>query len=87
MYCLDINGLPAGTVEVKSRHETRVHTGVLRLQLSSSTFVQLHKPGEAKPFFTHYGAKDVGLPLGDIEVEVAGQRELVSIEKDKVKEF
>ncbi|MFN0059856.1 MAG: hypothetical protein ACKVX7_15465 [Planctomycetota bacterium] len=86
-YSVEISGRPAGVFEVKSRHETRVHTGVLRLTLSSGTSVTLYAPGAASHFQSLYGSHDVALPVGDTEVSIAGRRERVTIQRDEIKEF
>jgi hypothetical protein len=86
-YRVEITGRLAGVFEVKARHETRVHTGVVRFKLSEGTPVALYAPGQKTHFHSFYGPCDVGLPVGDIEVGIAGGRERMVVERDKVQEF
>ncbi len=72
-------------VEVRSRHDTRVKVGVLRVNAGSSTRTRVLRDGvEVR---ADYGNAQFGLPVGDYEVEVAGGRERVTIPDGAIVDF
>jgi hypothetical protein len=74
-------------VEVRSRHTSRLRVGVLRMHLEKSTRFDLFVPGAEQAFYTDYGSSDIGLTPGEIEIEVAGQREKVEVRAGEITEF
>lgn len=87
-YELVISGARVGGAEVKSRHDTRIPVGVLRIITSDkNTTVAVLSADGSKQLNTGYGSRDVGLPAGVYMVKVAGQTASVEIKAGEVKEF
>ena len=91
--------LPSGTYEVSvsertivnvavlAGQETHVKVGVLHVNATGNTRVELLDPAGGKVFASGYGQQSYGLPVGPVRVQVAGQSETVTIEEGKVTEF
>lgn len=86
-YDVYVSGHLIRNVPIQSRHDTRIHVGVLKLNGSSSTYFGIHEVGAPERFDGHYGTKAVGLPVGEFEVVVRDDREKVVIGRDQVTEF
>lgn len=86
-YHVSISGRLVDAIPVESGHDTRLHTGVLRVNAASDTLVKLFEVGATSAVHSFYGAADVGLPVGPIEVEIGGQRSAVTVEDGKITEF
>lgn len=86
-YDLEVSGEKIARIPVESGKDTRVHSGVLRLHGSKETRFTIHEPGAEKSFHVAYGNAEFGLPVGEYEVEISGQREKVTIEAGKVTDF
>ncbi len=86
-YHVAITGRLVEGIPVEAGHDTRVHTGVLRVNASSDTLVKLFEVGAKEAAHTCYGGADLGLPVGPVEVEISGQRDTVTIEDGKITEF
>jgi hypothetical protein len=87
-YELVISGARVGGAEVKSRHDTRIPVGVLRISTSDkNTAVTILSADGAKQLNHDYGSRDVGLPAGTYTVKVAGQTAPVEIKAGQVTDF
>lgn len=86
-YDLVINGKKVSGIPVKSGHDTRIPSGVLRLHGANELRFTIHDVGEESSFKVAYGNALVGLPAGDYEIEVSGSREKFTIEPGKVTDF
>jgi hypothetical protein len=86
-YDLVVNGKKISGIPVKSGHDTRILSGVLRLHGASETRFTLHDVGMERSFRAAYGNALLGLPAGDYEIEVNGSREKFTIEPGKITDF
>jgi hypothetical protein len=87
-YELVISGARVGGAEVKSRHDTRIPVGVLRISTTSKdTSVTVLNADGSKQLSHDYGSRDVGLPAGKYMVKVAGQTAPVEIKAGQVTDF
>jgi hypothetical protein len=74
-------------VPIKSAHDTRVRVGVLRVSAGKNTRVDVLDATGKENLTGGYGNQEFGLPVGPVQVKVAGQAETVSIQDGKVTEF
>jgi hypothetical protein len=73
--------------DVRAGHDTVVRVGLLQVELSKEThFAVFPKGGSAKLFDT-YGSAAIGLPIGEYEVEIQGQRVAVALREGEVTRF
>jgi hypothetical protein len=86
-YDVSISGKRVAGVTVQSGHDTQIKVGVLRVNASDGTRVNLADPADEKAFASGYGTQLFGLPIGAVGVEIAGQTETVAIEAGQVTEF
>lgn len=86
-YDLVIGDRRVADVRVEPRTDTRVFVGVLRLNASGNTRFDLYAAGTDQRLDTFYGQNDIGLAVGDYEIEVNNQRERVSITRDTITEY
>ena len=86
-YDLEISGKRIEGIPVESGKDTRVHTGVLRTHGSKQTRMTISDVGSKSSFHVVYGNTEFGLPVGEYEIEISGQREKVAIEAGKVTDF
>lgn len=87
-YDLEVSGKKLAAVRVEPGKDTRVASGVLRLHGASNTrFVIYDVGGQDDSLYVGYGNSARGLPAGEYEVDVGGQREKVTIEPGKVTDF
>lgn len=87
-YDLEVNGKKLAGVRVESGKDTRVASGVLRLHGAGNTRFVIHDVGGQDDYlYVGYGNSARGLPAGEYEVAVGGQREKVTIEPGKVTDF
>lgn len=86
-YDLEINGKKLADVPVKSGKDTRVSSGVLRLHGASDTRFVIYDVGATSYIRVAYGNAVLGLPAGEYEIEIKGQREKFTIEPGKVTDF
>ena len=86
-YDLVIDGRKVTGIPVQSHHDTRLHVGVLRLHGGKDTRFDFFEPGGQERLHTYYGETDVGLPAGDVEILINGQREKVTIEDGVIADF
>jgi len=86
-YVVAVTNKRVKGVEVRAGHDTKIRVGVLRVHAGPTTRVDIFERG-AKDLLTYfYGPSDTGLPIGQYEVEVAGQRKPVTIKEDTITEF
>ena len=76
-YDVEISNVVIPAVEVRSRSDSTIAVGVLRVSAGSSTRIQVFK-GQAA-VASGYGNTQFGLPAGAYEVEVSGKRESITI--------
>jgi hypothetical protein len=85
-YDATVGGRRVTNVGVRAGHDTRIRIGVLHVQASDATRIDLVEPTSGEKFAGHYGETQIGLPIGRVAVEVAGQQETALIEDGKVTE-
>ena len=86
-YDLVFSGKKIAGIPVESAKDTRIRSGVLRTHASEQTRFTLSDVGNEATFHVLYGNATLGLPIGDYEITVNGQREKFTIEAGKVTEF
>jgi len=86
-YDVSISGKRIAGVTVQSGHDTQIKVGVLRVNASEGTRIDLADPGSKERIASDYGPQLFGLPIGEVGVEIAGQTENVVIEAGQVTEF
>ncbi|HET7608336.1 MAG TPA: hypothetical protein VFL84_06645, partial [Gammaproteobacteria bacterium] len=86
-YEVSISGKRVAGVTVRSGNDTQIKVGVLRVNASDGTRIDLADPISKERVTGGYGTQVFGLPIGQIGVQVAGQTEAVVIEAGKVAEF
>jgi hypothetical protein len=86
-YDVGISGKRVAGVTVQSEQATEIAVGVLRMNVSDGTRIDLVDPASKERVASGYGPQLFGLPVGEIGVEIAGQTETVAIEAGKVTEF
>ena len=86
-YDVSISGKRVAGVTVRSGYDTRVKVGVLRVNASEGTRVDLVDTVTKEGVASDYGTQAFGLPIGEIGVQIAGQTENVAIEAGQVTEF
>ena len=86
-YDVVINGKRVSDVTIKSGHETNVKVGVLHVNAGKDTRVDILDATTSRSMTGGYGEKSFGLPVGSVDVKIAGQTEPVTIEEGKVTEF
>lgn len=86
-YDVEVSGRRVRVVEVRAAHDTKVRVGVLRVRVGSGTPIGIFERGGKDQLTRFYGSSDIGLPVGQYDVEVAGQRAPVTIKEDAITEF
>jgi hypothetical protein len=86
-YDVSISGKRVAGVTVQSGHDTQIKVGVLHVNASDGTRVELADPTTKQNVASAYGTQSFGLPVGEVGVQIAGQTENVVIEAGKVTEF
>jgi hypothetical protein len=86
-YDVSISGKRVAGVTVRSGNDTQIKVGVLRINASEGTRVELADTVTKEQVASGYGAEVFGLPIGEIGVQIAGQTENVVIEAGQVTEF
>lgn len=84
-YDVEISGVVIPGAEVRSRHDTKIAVGVLRVSAGSSTRIQIFRGGQAVA--SGYGKGQFGLPAGSYEVEISGKREPITIAAGGITDF
>ncbi len=86
-YDVSISGKRVAGVTVRSGQDTQIKVGVLRVNASDGTRIDLIDPVSKAPVTCAYGTQLVGLPIGEVGVQIAGQTETVVIEAGQVTDF
>jgi hypothetical protein len=86
-YEVSISGKRITGVTVRSGSDTQIKVGVLRVNASDATRIDLVDPISNERVASDYGATVFGLPVGQVGVQIAGQTETVAIEAGQVTEF
>lgn len=87
-YDLDVGGRKVAGVPVEPGKDTRIASGALRLHGAANTRFVIYPAGEPEKYlYVGYGNSVKGLPIGEYDVDVGGQREKVIIEAGKVTDF
>ncbi len=86
-YDISVTGRRIAGVAVQAGRDTRFKVGVLHLNAHKNTRLDLSDPDTNKVITSTYGETAVGLPVGPIVVQVAGQTDTAMIEDGKVTEF
>lgn len=86
-YDVSISGKRVAGVTVRSGQDTKIRVGVLRVNASDGTRIDLIDRADGKAVTSGYGAAAYGLPIGEVGVQIAGQTETVVIEAGQVTEF
>ncbi|MBI3603730.1 MAG: hypothetical protein HY205_04700 [Nitrospirae bacterium] len=86
-YAVVISGKRIEGVIVQSAHDTKMKVGVLRVSAGSGTRIDLVDSITQKEITGGYGKQVFGLPIGTVQVRIAGQSELVTIQDGKITDF
>jgi hypothetical protein len=86
-YLVVVSGRRVEDVEVQAGHNTIIRVGALRVHAGSGARVDVFDPGGKEGLTGFYGAGDVGLPVGQYHVQIAGQRANVAIKENAITEF
>jgi hypothetical protein len=86
-YDVAISGKRVAGVTVRSASDTQIKVGVLRVNASGGTQVEVTDPASKQRVADGYGTVVFGLPVGEVGVRVAGQTETVVIEAGQVSEL
>jgi len=87
IHDVQVTRVPIPGLEVRPGHDTVVRTGVLAIELGDGTLVKVFQRGGQEQLCDRYGSLTVGLPIGDYEVEIQGQRAAVSVREGEVTRF
>ena len=86
-YDVTIGGATVSGVEVKSKHDTNIATGVLRTSADAQTHIAVMDKTGKKPITSGYGSKEFGLPPGTYTITVSGQSMPVEIKAGAATDF
>jgi hypothetical protein len=86
-YAVVISGKRVEGVIIQSAHDTKVKVGVLRVSAGSGTRIDLVDSITQKEITGGYGKQVFGLPIGTVQVRIAGQSEPVMIQDGKITDF
>ena len=86
-YLVTISGRRVEGVEVQAGHNTTIRVGALRVHAGSGTRVDVFERGGKEGLTGFYGANDIGLPVGQYDVQIAGQRASVAVKENTITEF
>jgi hypothetical protein len=86
-YDATVGGRRVAGVGVQAGHDTRIRVGVLHVHAGDSTRIDLLDQASNAALAGGYGEDLYGLPIGEVVVQIAGQRETALIEDGKVTEF
>ena len=86
-YAAVIGGRRVAGVEVRAGHDTKIRVGVLRLHAGSGTRVTIFEREGKDAITSVWGSQEIGLPIGDYDVQIAANRASVTIKDNAVTEF
>lgn len=73
--------------DVRAGHDTVVRVGLLQIELGEETHFAIFPKGGSAKLFDTYGSAAIGLPVGEYEVEIQGQRVAVALREGEVTRF
>lgn len=86
-YDVEVSKTRVAGVTIKSAHDTRMKVGVLNVHAGKDTRVDVLDKTSRQKLTGGYGDQQFGLPVGQVQVQVAGQAETVMIQDGRVTEF
>ncbi len=86
-YAVTISGKRVEGVTIRSGHDTKVRVGMLRVAAGKDTYVKLLNADKTLKLADGKGNFELGLPIGAVNVSIAGQAESVTIEEGKITDF
>ena len=86
-YNVKLGGKVVENVEVKSRSDSVITLGVLRVHAAKETHVAILDQDQKTQLAAGYGDNEYGLPIGKYFVKVAEQTEPVEIKANEVTDF
>ncbi len=86
-YVAVIGGRRVAGVEVRAGHDTKIRVGVLRLHTGSGTQVTIFEREGKDAVTSFWGGQEVGLPIGEYDVQIAANRARITIKDNTVTEF
>jgi hypothetical protein len=86
-YDATLGGKRVAGIVVEAGHETRILAGVVQVFAGTDTRIDFYDVSGDSALASGYGKQTYGFPAGEIEVEVVGQRETLTIADGKVTEF
>lgn len=86
-YEVEISRKRVFGVTVQPAHDTHVRVGVLRVTALANTRVDLLDATDQRTLTGGFGSQEFGLPVGPIQIKVAGQAETVTIRDGQITEF
>lgn len=86
-YDVVISGATLGNIEVRSKCDSLLPVGVLRVNAGKDTAVAILDADGKKQLTQFYGTDDVGLPAGKYNISVSGQSAPVEVKANEVTNF
>jgi len=86
-YAVSMYGRRVDGVQVTSRNDAKITTGVLRVHASKETRTEVLDQDGKTPLGNAYGDHEFGLPAGKYFIQVNGQSEPVEIKPDQISDF
>ena len=86
-YDVIISSEVVANVEVRSKFDSQIPVGVLRVNAGKDTGVTILAADGKKQLKQFYGSLDLGLPIGKYHVSVAGQSMPVEVKLNEVTSF
>lgn len=86
-YAVVISGKRVEEVTIRSGHDTKLRVGVLRVTAGGGTRLDLLDAASKTVLTGGYGSQQFGLPVGKVDVRVAGQSETVTVKDRQITDF
>jgi len=86
-YAVVVSGKRVEGVTLQSGNDTTVKVGMLRVTAGGGTRIDVLDPDTKQTLTGGWGNQQIGLPLGQVSVRVAGQTQTVTIEDGKITDF
>jgi hypothetical protein len=86
-YDVVVSGKRVAGAPVRPKCDTTIVVGVLRVSAGKETHIVILDSDNKTQLTSVYGSSDVGLPIGKVNVQVAGQSEPVEIKAGRITEF
>ena len=87
VYDVAVSNKRVAGVTIKSAHDTRMKVGMLNVHAGKGTRVDVLDKTSQQKLTGGYGDQQFGLPVGQVQVQVAGQAETITIQDGRVTEF